>query len=168
MNRNFGKMWQAVTERHGELVEARSYINGRWESGKGESFEVYEPSTGKVYGFLKDCTLEQIKEACRAARLAQRVWHFDVGEQEKKAIYRRFIDLLSTSRPNLAVIRTKESGRTIEMSDADVQELIDTFDHYYDEIPKEGCGEFSRCQMRYKYGVTSRSPYGRVNCQAGD
>jgi len=161
MNRNFDEVWKVVTEKQGELVEARSYVNGRWESGKGEAFETYEPSTGQAYGFLRDCTVEQIKEACQAAKASQRVWHFDVGEQEKKAVYRRFIDLLSVSRPNLAVIRTKESGRTIEMSDADVQELIDTFDHYYDEVPKEGHGEFSRCQARDKYALTSRSPYGR-------
>lgn len=158
---NFEKIFRKVTGKYKGLTEAKSFVNGKWEYGEGEIFYISEPATGKEYGLVKDCTVAQIKKACEAAKQSQKVWHFDVREQEKKAIYRRFNDLLAIYQPYLALIRAKESGRTIEMCDADVQELIDTFDHYLEEIPKEGHGEFSRCQVANKFGITSRSPFGR-------
>jgi len=162
MLRNFRDIFRKVTiKKDGGLTEVLSYIDGSWQAGEGERLEIYGPATGVPYGTLVDCSLDQIQTACQEAKLAQKYWHFEVGEQEKQAIFRKFIDLLKAYRTQLVSIRVKESGRIVEMCDADVQELIDTFEHYHGEIPKAGGGVFERCQMSDKYGITSRSPYGR-------
>lgn len=160
---DFGEVFDKITTNKGfkDCPEVMSYIDGRWQGGEGELLIINDPASGKLFGTLRDCDVDQIKNACRVAKPSQKYWHFEVGEQEKKAVFERFIDYLRTFRTQLAVIRCKESGRTIRMCDADVQELIDTFDHYHGEIPKAGSGLFEFCQMTDKFGITSQTPYGR-------
>lgn len=154
---------QITAQRPGSAwAEILSYVNGRWERGGGNSVSgVYDPSTGKMVAIATDVSPAQIAEAFSSARRAQEVWHFDVLEQEKEAVFRQIISYLEAHRTALAWTMVKEGGKLWKWADGEVQEAIDTVWHYHGELSRVE-GEFSRCQLPRKTALVVRDPYGVI------
>ena len=142
--------------------EVRSLIAGRWLMGRGKSrSQVTNPATEEAIAKVQDVADFQIQEACLAARQSQPYWHFDIGMQEKEAIFRVLADYLTTYHGELAWVIIKEGGKLWKWAEAEVQETIDTIWHYHGEISRVE-GRFSRCQMADKTSITVRDPYGVI------
>ena len=52
------------------MIEVRNYINGRWVRSSGESFQSYNPSTGKPLSTAPATTASEVAEAVAAAKAA--------------------------------------------------------------------------------------------------
>lgn len=142
--------------------EAKSYINGDWESGEGEEFGVMNPTTNNLFGVCRDCTLKQVQQAFGAARLSQKYWHEEIGVLEKREILDEFARLLNQHRGVLTRILTEEMGKTAHTADADVEETIHAVQHFRDALHLGMAGEYRHAQLRDKKAISERFPYGNV------
>lgn len=140
----------------------RSYINGDWVIGAGtKASSVVNPATEETIAWTHDVSEKQLDETFAAARQAQLNWHYEVGIQEKEAIFRYFADYLDIFKGQLAWVAIKEGGKLWKWAGAEVQETIDTIWHYHGEVSRVE-GMFSRCQTKNRHSIVTRDPYGVV------
>lgn len=148
---------------------ANSYVGDKWDY-KGNRWEldpimipVISPINGNLIGYVADraAGLFLSEQAGKFAKLAQEYWHLNVGQQEKEAIFLAFRKYVQTYRGELAKTMTWEMGKPAMTADGEVQELLDTIDHYFGELSRIE-GEFSECQAANKMGAVLKSPYGVV------
>ncbi len=57
-----------------DLLHAQCYINGEWVEGKGALKEVHSPIDGKVIGTFREASPEQVDDAVKCAKEAQKLW----------------------------------------------------------------------------------------------
>lgn len=140
----------------------RSYINDDWMIGAGaRTSSVVNPATEETIAWVHDVSEKQLDETFAAARRAQQGWHYEVGIQEKEAIFRCFADFLDMFRGQLAWVIIKEGGKLWRWAEAEVQETIDTIWHYHGEVSRVE-GTFSRCQTKNRHSLITRDPYGVI------
>ncbi|PAP91367.1 aldehyde dehydrogenase family protein, partial [Mesorhizobium wenxiniae] len=94
------------------LVTDKALVGTRWVAAGSRrlTFEVTNPSTGKVLATLPDLGEEEVKSAIEAAHLAQKNWAKRTGK-ERAVVLRRLYDLLVTNVDDLATILTLEMGK---------------------------------------------------------
>jgi len=93
------------------VAERRSYIDGSWESGRGDRIIVSSPGTEELVAEVDGASLDQIECAIGAARRA-----FDTGgwpalaPEERIAIMLRFAAALEARRDSLTETVIQEAG----------------------------------------------------------
>ncbi|MES0026604.1 MULTISPECIES: NAD-dependent succinate-semialdehyde dehydrogenase [unclassified Mesorhizobium] len=94
------------------LVTDKALVGARWMAAgsKGLTFEVTNPSTGKVLATLPDLGEVEIRSAIDAAHVAQKSWAKKTGK-ERAAVLRKLYDLLVSNVDDLATILTLEMGK---------------------------------------------------------
>jgi aldehyde dehydrogenase (NAD+) len=108
--------------RDGEaLVEyPHLYIGGAWVTPQdGGMLESIDPSSGKPWALVAYGGPKDIDRAVAAARKAFGPWSRMPGH-ERAALLRRFAELYRERAPDLAVLETRDSGRALRESRADV------------------------------------------------
>ncbi|XP_061699650.1 succinate-semialdehyde dehydrogenase, mitochondrial isoform X8 [Syngnathoides biaculeatus] len=100
------------------LVRTRGYVGGRWVRAPGD-FQVADPATGIEIARVSDCGPEEAKRAVDAAHEAFHQWK-DVTAKERGALLRKWADLMSEHREDLAKIVTFESGKPMKESTAEI------------------------------------------------
>lgn len=126
---------------------------------------VHNPTTAGRIGWIYDTPLTNkvLSSIEKAGRKSQHEWHFNVQEQEKQAVFRRLADYLDANRGLLARTMTLESGKLWRWAEAEVQETIDTLNHYWGEISRYHTPEgMKRCQMPDKNAYSVRHPFGLI------
>ena len=146
---------------------AKSYVGNKWDY-KGNRAEidaimipVISPINGKIIGYVAEATEEQMDLAGKSAKRAQEYWYLNVGQQEKEKIFLAFRNYIRIYRGKLAKTMIWEMGKPAMTADGEVQELLDTINHYFGELSRIE-GEFSECQAANKMGAVLKSPYGVV------
>src|SRR3989344_3965553 len=116
-------MWTG--DRHTLMATARNYIAGEWGETRRD-FEVLNPATLGVLGHASVATKAEMDRAVDAANAALAVW----GDDSKWAWVKRaavvddLVQLVKAQAEQIAVLMTKESGKHINESRADVIEGI--------------------------------------------
>ncbi len=112
-----------------EAVAARGalFLGGEWVAGDGEEIEVYEPATGGLLGSVRAATPAQVDAAVRSAREAFESWR-RTSVLERVEICRRAFDLCLERAEEIAVLITREMGKTIRESREEMVEY--TADHF--------------------------------------
>lgn len=87
----------------------QAYINGQWVSSQsGETFKVYNPSTGEELGSVPNCNNEDAEKAIQAAsNTFYNKWSVKTGK-ERSVVLRKFNDLILKHKDHLGKILTTE------------------------------------------------------------
>src|SRR5882757_1646845 len=86
-------------------------INGELR-GSDEHLEVINPATGEVFARCPAATQAQLNEAVAAARKAARAWS-KTSFEERRALIKRFSDVLKANHDSLAELLTREQGKPL-------------------------------------------------------
>jgi acyl-CoA reductase-like NAD-dependent aldehyde dehydrogenase len=119
-----------------ELASAKMTIGGR-KVEIGSSFEVVNPVTEAPWAVAAECTRQQLDEAFAAAAAAQPAWARD--EERRKKTLGVMADVLRRNIDELAVLLTKEQGKTVADSKLEIEGAAQWYDYYADlDVPAEG------------------------------
>ncbi len=103
-----------------ELLRDRGYIDGAWTSAdSGATFPVHDPATGEVLAEVPRMGVGETRRAIDAAAAALPAWRARPA-RERAAILRGFSDLMLRHRRDLAMILTREQGKPLAESDAEI------------------------------------------------
>ncbi len=104
-----------------------AFIDGEWVAGGGEEITVTNPDTGEAVGSVSAATPEQIDRAVASARKAFETWR-RTPVIERVEICRRAYDICMERAEEIAVLITRETGKTIRESREEMVEY--TADHF--------------------------------------
>ncbi len=108
-----------------EVTVVKSLIGGSWcESTGTATGNIYNPSTGQVIALSPMCTVQEADQAVKAAAAALPAWS-DTPVVERARVMFRFRDLMVRDFDELAELVTREHGKTLPESRAEVQRGIE-------------------------------------------
>ena len=116
----------------------KTYINGQWVSSEsGETFKVFNPSTGEEIGSVPDCDNRDAEKAIQAAhRTFQSQWSIKTGK-ERSVIMKKFNDLLLKNKNKLGEILTKEMVRnSFDINRSKIFTFFQRENHYENQLEK--------------------------------
>ncbi|AYH43925.1 aldehyde dehydrogenase [Azoarcus sp. DN11] len=106
-----------------------AFIDGRFVPARsGKTFPTLNPATGEVLTEVAACDTEDVDVAVKAARRAfdSGVWS-RLAPAERKAIMKRFADLIDEHRLELAILESLEAGKPIgECFNVDIPDTANT------------------------------------------
>ncbi|MGH2740090.1 MAG: aldehyde dehydrogenase family protein [Actinomycetota bacterium] len=149
--------------RGGAMVEEYShYIGGEWSKGAtGETFESANPADrSEVLGVFPRGNAEDIDRAVRAAKDAYPEWMATPAPARADFLMRVGL-LLEQRKEEYAELMTREMGKTLKESRADIQEGID-FLFYMAGEGRRFFGQTVPAELPNKFSMTVRHPVGVV------
>jgi succinate-semialdehyde dehydrogenase / glutarate-semialdehyde dehydrogenase len=114
-------------------VPAELFINGQWRPASGgQTFDVEDPSTGKVLRAVADATAEDGMAALDAAVAAQATWA-QYPPRERGEILRRAYELMMRRQEDLALLMTLEMGKPLAESRIEIAYAAEFFRWFAEE-----------------------------------
>jgi len=109
----------------------KNLINGHWaESSSGRTFSSVNPAdTSDVLGQFPEATREEAQQAINSAQAAQIKWAQTSPTRRAELLYRA-ADLIEQKLKDLAETLTREEGKTISESTAEVKRAAANFRFY--------------------------------------
>jgi len=141
------------------LLERRAYINGEWVTGAA-TYDVNDPSTGKLVAAVADLTTADTQAAIDAAYAAGPEWAALSGK-ERAVILRRWHDLMIEHTEDLATILTAEMGKPLHEARGEIHYGA-SFIEWFAEEAKRIYGDVIPGQSRDKRIVVLKQPIGVV------
>ncbi|MFC0448557.1 aldehyde dehydrogenase family protein [Rhodococcus jostii] len=115
-----------------DLLNTGLFIDGQWvRSSSGETRDCINPADGSVVATVDEASPDDATRAVAAARAA-----FDEGTwprtpvAERAALVARIADLLERDKETLARIETLDTGKTLEESRIDIDDVASVFRYY--------------------------------------
>ena len=140
-----------------------AFIDGEWVAGGGEEITVTNPDTGDAVGSVSAATPDQIDLAVASARRAFESWR-RTPVLERVEICRRAYDICMERAEEIAILITRETGKTIRESREEMVEY--TADHFRraaeDVLRHEGKVLPSTQGMNHKRILIVQEPVGVV------
>ena len=104
-----------------EIITVPMLVAGEWRQGNGsKSEEVFNPSTGKVIANVPFCSPDDTEAAVQAASDALSAWSETPAVDRARVMF-RYRTLLEQNFDELAALVTREHGKTLAESRAEVQ-----------------------------------------------
>ena len=133
------------------LFQEKAYIGGAWrDSVSGQVVAVANPADGSTVGAVPALTAEESAEAVRAAHASFGDWSHMLG-WERSRILRRWFDLMTAAREDLAIIMTLEQGKPLSESRGEIDYAASFIEFYAEEAKRPNIE-----------GVTSHLPDAEV------
>jgi len=131
---------QTITaERESSLIEAvpkQLFINGEWVDAENQAtFDVIDPSTGKVLCAVADASVDDGWSALKAAEAAQ-PGLAAMSPRERATILMRAFELTHERKDDLALLMTLEMGKPLTDSYAEVSYAAEFFRHFAEEATR--------------------------------
>lgn len=146
-----------VTDR--SLIKDAGYIDGRWVRAQdGATFEVRNPSTGRMLVEVADLSTDQVREAIDAADRAFREWRAYTGK-ERAAIMRRWYELIMASQDDLGALMTYEQGKPVAEAKGEVAYGA-SFIEWFAEEAKRVVGDIPAPVQREQRIAVLQQPIG--------
>ncbi|MCK4328672.1 aldehyde dehydrogenase family protein [candidate division WOR-3 bacterium] len=138
----------------------KNYISGRWVSGLSEeTFVKKNPAQiDERIGEFPKSGPRDVNLACQAAKEALPKWKA-LPFPTRGDIMKRFGDLLTAHKEELAAIETREMGKVLKETRGDVQEGIDTAYYAFGEA-RRFFGHTVPSELQNKLCLTFRRPIG--------
>ena len=116
-------------------------ISGEWtQSNSEECFEIRNPATSESLGWVPKGTREDVEKAIEAATLAFEVWSkFDSRSRAKILI--QGAELVRSHKDELAVTLTKENGKPLRESGAEIEAFSSEIE-YFANLIRVATGEY--------------------------
>ncbi len=141
------------------LLRDRGYIDGAWASAdSGATFPVHDPATGEVLAAVPRMGAAETRRAIEAAAAALPAWRARPA-RERAAILRGFADLMLRHRRDLAMILTREQGKPLAESDAEIGYAA-SFLEWFGEEAKRVYGDTIPAQQTGTRIVVLKQPVG--------
>jgi aldehyde dehydrogenase (NAD+) len=139
-----------------------NFIGGEWvDAASGETFESRNPADRtEVLGTFATGEAADVDRAVQAAKAAYPDWLLTPAPERADYVLRVAL-LLEQRKEELSEVMTREMGKTLKESRADVQEGID-FAHYMAGEGRRFQGETVPSELRSKFYMTVRHPIGVV------
>lgn len=100
------------------LLRTQGYIDGRWVSA-ASVFPVLDPATGEEIARVSDCGPAEAKQAVDAAYRAFHSWKLR-SAKDRSVVLRKWFDLLTLHKEDLARLITFECGKPLQESRAEI------------------------------------------------
>src|ERR1041385_6163196 len=135
-------------------------IGGEWIAGRsGKTFESRNPAnTDDIVGVFQRGDARDVDDARAAAKAAYPAWMETPAPKRADYVYRVGI-LLEQRKEELALLMSREMGKTLRESRADIQEGID-FAVYMAGEGRRMFGVTTRSELPNKFSMTVRHPIG--------
>lgn len=137
------------------------YIDGKWvDSVSGQYREILYPCTGEVITKVTEGNAEDVKLAVEAARQA-----FDKGDwpktpaAERGRLVEKLADKVEENREELAQMESLDTGKTVEESRGDMDDIAGIFRYFGQLADKEG-GEIIQSPIPNTTSRVVREPVG--------
>lgn len=139
-----------------------NFIGGEWvDAASGQVFESLNPADRtEVLGRFGRAGAEDVDRAVQAAKTAYPEWMLTPAPKRAEYLLRVAL-ILEQRKEELARVMTREMGKTLRESRADVQEGID-FAHFMAGQGRRGIGESIPAELPNKVYMTVRHPVGVV------
>jgi malonate-semialdehyde dehydrogenase (acetylating) / methylmalonate-semialdehyde dehydrogenase len=125
-----------------EMKKLKNYINGEWVESKSDQFiDVEDPGTGEIICRVPLGTKGDIDSAAEKASVAYYNWRNTPAEKRIQYLF-KMKTILENNADDIATICTKESGKTLAESKAEVVRAIENIEVACG-IPTMMQGEFS-------------------------
>ncbi|MBZ4320870.1 aldehyde dehydrogenase family protein [Streptomyces huiliensis] len=138
------------------------HVNGRWRAAaSGAQREVLDPADAKVLAVVSEGGTEDTDAAVAAARAA-----FDDGPwprtpvAERAALLRRVADLLQRDREEIALVESRDTGKTLEEGRVDVDDVTNAFRYFADLVVNESGGRVVDAGSPDVHSVVVHEPVG--------
>ncbi len=103
------------------------FIDGHWVEGHGPEFASSDPATGEVIWKGRAASAQDVDVAARAARAAFEGWGA-LPFAERELLVRRFAKLLEEHKPQVSEAISRDTGKPLWESQAEVQAMIGKVD----------------------------------------
>ncbi|MFE0700924.1 aldehyde dehydrogenase family protein [Streptomyces sp. NPDC058872] len=144
------------------LTRTTIYTDGTWRGAhSGETREIIDPADGQPFAVVAEGGTADADAAVASARSA-----FDSGTwpgtpvSERAALLRRVADLLVRDREDIALLESRDAGKTVEEGRIDVDCVADAFRYFADLVLAEGGGRLVDAGSDTVHSVVVHEPVG--------
>lgn len=142
-----------------DLLRERAFIAGAWVDG-GAHIEVTNPATRAVLGHIPDLGASGASDAVAAAAAIAPAWR-EHSAKERGAILRRWFELISAHKEDLARLLTAEQGKPIGEARGEIGYAA-AFVEWFAEEGKRAYGDIIPGHMRNIRISVEKRPIGVV------
>ncbi|WP_053217349.1 betaine-aldehyde dehydrogenase [Virgibacillus senegalensis] len=142
-------------------LKQQQYINGRWvDANTGNKRDIINPFNQEVIATVPEGDESDTRAAIAAAREA-----FDKGEwpatpaTERGAIVRKIAELIERDKEELAHLESLDTGKTVEESRGDMEDIACVFRYFAELADKDG-GELIDSPIPNSISKVVREPVG--------
>ncbi|KAF7708821.1 succinate-semialdehyde dehydrogenase, mitochondrial isoform X2 [Silurus meridionalis] len=140
-----------------ELLRTRGFINGRWVSASS-TFPVLDPATGQELAQVSDCGPQQAQEAVSAAYKAFSSWKSQTAK-ERSHLLRKWFELITQHKEDLAKIITAECGKPMKESLAEIAYSA-SFIEWFSEEARRVYGDIVASAAKDRKVLLLKQPVG--------
>jgi malonate-semialdehyde dehydrogenase (acetylating)/methylmalonate-semialdehyde dehydrogenase len=108
-------------------LDCQNFINGHFQSGKGDKIQVISPYNGKLIGEFKSTTKSEVDQAAEDAHKAQLLWA-DTPMKERTKVMFNFRNILIRDLEEITHIKCSESGKCFEEGRAGLMKGIEVLE----------------------------------------
>ena len=108
------------------------YIDGEWTDGTAGELETVDPATGERYASVTKAGREDVRRAVEAATRAMAhdsEWR-RLDPSERAATLRAFADEIEQRHEDIALVESRDNGKTFFEARLDVGMAVDTLQYY--------------------------------------
>jgi betaine-aldehyde dehydrogenase len=138
------------------------YIDGEWRSSQGDAIrEVIDPFDGSVIRAVSEASADDAEEAIAAARRS-----FDDGPWPRTSpidrgrLLWKLADLIDRDREELAALETKDTGKTLVESRADMDDIAGVFRYFAGLADKDAGRVIATASPATTRSVVRHEPIG--------
>ncbi|MDM5336170.1 betaine-aldehyde dehydrogenase [Fictibacillus enclensis] len=142
-------------------LQLQHYINGKWVGADSENTrDIINPFNQEVIATVPEGDETEAKAAIAAAREA-----FDNGEwastpaTERGSVVRKIAELIERDKEELAYLESLDTGKTMEESRGDMDDIAGVFRYYAELADKDG-GELIDSPVSNSISKVVREPVG--------
>src|SRR5688572_17993089 len=118
------------------LYRELAYVDGHWTAGKaGRGFEVTDPGSGASLAWVASLDADQADNAIGAAARAFPAWRSALP-QERARILRKWFELITVARDDLALLMTLEQGKPLRESLGEIEYAASFVEWYAEEAKR--------------------------------
>lgn len=132
--RNTSNIYPQLSDK--SLLKSQTYVNGEWIDAKsGKTFEVHDPSTGKLIGTQPEMDAADTEAAIAAAAAALPAFRKLTG-RERSRMLRKWYQLMMDNADDLAKLITWENGKPFADAKGEVNYAASFFEWFAEEAPR--------------------------------
>jgi succinate-semialdehyde dehydrogenase/glutarate-semialdehyde dehydrogenase len=148
-----------MSEKLIQSVPTGLFIGGQWlDAGDGGRIEVDDPATEEIIASVASATVEDATLAVDAAFAAGKAWA-KTAPRERAEILRAAFELITARRDDIAVIMSREEGKTMAEGLGEVAYAAEFFRWYAEEAPRT-MGHFGRSPAGLNNILVDHAPVG--------
>ncbi len=141
----------------------KNFISGEFSMGRSnDRIDLYEPATGKIYGYLNDSNIEDVNSAIAAAKAVFPLWS-KLTVKDRSEFLINISKEMSLRLNTFSKYETRDTGKPISLSNnLDIPRAIENFQFFADYIRKYNFTE--HLNNNKSKNKIQRSPLGVVCC----